>query len=89
MGFHDAFAVQRLRVLALLEARQGAGATTAEISDPAVGGHEGPRRARQLREMGHPIMVAPLGNGWWKYWLAQPGEVPPQLDLFVDGAWGD
>lgn len=77
------FALHRKRVLDLLRARGAAGATTAEISDPAVGGHEGPRRLRELRELGYPILAAPMANGYWRYHLQQPGEtVPAQDSLF-------
>jgi len=75
--------VQRSRVLQLLIAVGGRGATTADISSPATGGHEGPRRVRELRALGYPIRCRPLDNGWWLYWLRQPGEPwPGQMELF-------
>ena len=79
-----AFHVQRQRILQLLEQRQAVGVTTAEISSPAIGGHEGPRRIRELREMGYPIQATPMPNGYWRYWLRQPGEAEPlnQPSLF-------
>lgn len=77
------FTLQRRRILALLEERQAEGVTTAEISHPSLGGHEGPRRIRELREMGYPILARPLPNGYWRYWLRQPGEaVLDQPSLF-------
>ena len=65
---------QRQRVLALLLERGPAGVTTNEISAPAVGGLEGTRRVRELREHGWPIQAAPMANGWWRYWLGESGE---------------
>jgi hypothetical protein len=73
-------AVQRARCLALLIARGADGATTDELSDPAVGGHEGPRRVRELRKAGQPVQRARLANGWWRYWLGGPA-LARQLDL--------
>jgi hypothetical protein len=85
MSFMDACVVQRDRVLALLLKRGALGVTTAEVSDPTVGGHEGPRRIRELRELGWAIGAEPLGGhtGLWRYWLLAPGETPPQLDLLA------
>lgn len=73
----------RARCLALLTERGAAGATTDELSDPRVGGHEGPRRVRELRAAGYPVQRTKLANGYWRYWL---GPTPPdvQLDLFWD-----
>jgi hypothetical protein len=76
----DALAVHRARCLALLTARGADGATTAELSDPAVGGHEGPRRVRELRAAGHPVHAAKLASGYWKYWIDPTGP-DPQGDL--------
>jgi hypothetical protein len=75
---------EKARVLALLQARGLAGVNTAELSDPAVGGHEGPRRVRQLRAEGHPVQRQRIhGTGLWRYWL---GPAPPnaQLELWSD-----
>jgi hypothetical protein len=83
MSFDDGFAPQRARCLALLTARGGTGATTDELSDPNVGGHEGPRRVRQLRAAGHPVHRVRLASGYWRYWLGD-GPADPQLDLFWD-----
>lgn len=83
MSIDQAFGPQRARCLALLVKRGVQGATTAELSDPAVGGHEGPRRVRQLRAEGYPIQRAPEKGGYWRYWLGDP--LPnTQLDLFWD-----
>lgn len=79
------FAAQRRRVLALLQQRQGQGATTTEISSPAVGGNEGPRRLRELRDEGWPILARQMANGLWRYWLQQPGETV----LKQPSLWGD
>lgn len=81
----DRFALHRARVLEFLRARGLLGATTAEISDPEIGGHEGPRRVRELRELGYPIFLAPEKSGYWRYWLgAAPWPAADQLDLFPD-----
>lgn len=71
----------RARVLALLTERGAAGATTAELSDPAVGGHEGPRRVRELRAAGYPVQRSPMPNGYWRYWLG-PALPDAQLGLW-------
>lgn len=83
MARADRYSRHRARVLTLLQERQAVGVTTPEISDPAVGGHEGPRRLRELRERGHKIQGQQLGTGYWRYWLLQPGETEqPQGELF-------
>lgn len=70
------FALHRQRILALLFARGPQGATTAEISSPSIGGEEGPRRIRELRDnLKHPIHGRRLPNGYWLYWL-QNGKQP-------------
>lgn len=76
------FAAQRSRVRALLEARGLEGATTPELTAPYVGGSDGARRVRELRnDLGLSIQRARIANGYWRYWL---GPTPPnaQLDLF-------
>ena len=74
----------RSRVLALLVRRGADGVTTDEMSDPSLGGHEGPRRLRELRELGYDIVGVRLGTGYWRYHIRQPGEaLAYQGDLFT------
>jgi hypothetical protein len=83
MPFDDGWN-EKTRVLALLKSRGPMGATTAEVSDPAIGGHEGPRRVRQLRADGYPVHRQKIpGSGLWRYWLG-PASPTAQLDLWED-----
>lgn len=79
----DRYALHRARVLEFLRARGLLGATTAELCDPSIGGHEGTRRVRELRELGYPIFLAPERTGYYRYWLGRPPwPQTTQLDLF-------
>ena len=73
----------RMRVLELFISRWGEWVTRAEIC--AVGGAEGTRRARELRELGfHLAKRRPDGNKRaWEYRLEIPEKAPKsQQDLF-------
>jgi hypothetical protein len=76
----DRYAIHRQRVYAFLKARGPLGATTDELSDPTIGGHEGPRRVRELREDGLPISTWPEPTGYWRYVLG----TSRQMELFDD-----
>jgi hypothetical protein len=83
MAFDDGWN-EKARVKALLIKRGPAGATTADLCDPAVGGYNGQRRARQLRKEGWPVHCVKLPTcGLWLYWLG-PMTDPPQLELWPD-----
>lgn len=76
-------AEHRARCLALLRERGNDGARTDELSHPSVGGHEGPRRVRELRAEGYPIRRTKLRSGYWRYWLdAEAGETQQPRLLF-------
>lgn len=83
----DAFRDARNRCLRLLQARQaalpGSGADTQELSTTAVGGEEGTRRVRELRQMGYPIRRRVLPTGYWYYWLADD-DTGQQQSLFEE-----
>lgn len=55
------------RVLAFLRSRPGVWVEGHDLCAPAVGGEEGKRRARELRQAGHPIEVRSQAKGAWLY----------------------
>lgn len=82
----NAFSDHRQRCLRLLQERRasgtGIGADTREICATGVGGEEGTRRVRELRELGYPIRQRKLPNGYWYYWLGEANT--GQQDLFAE-----
>ena len=59
-----------------------------------VGGHEGTRRARELRAQqfgGHLIQRRPhpFAGGRWQYRLPLPGELTPEQTTMFDDGWNE
>jgi hypothetical protein len=64
---------EKQRVLDLLTKRGAAGVSSVELSDPGIGGLDGTRRVRSLRQEGHPVQREKIpGTGYWRYWLGPP-----------------
>ena len=77
---------EKARVRELLESRGAAGATTLELHDVAVGGANGTRRVRSLRQDGLPVQRVKIPkSGYWRYWLGDP--LPEAPNLFT--SWED
>lgn len=83
MSFDDGWK-EKKRLLAFLRKRGAAGVSSVELSDPNIGGLDGTRRIRSLRQDGFAIQREKIpGTGYWRYWLGKP-KPNAQLDLWKD-----